>query len=73
MTSKQFCERMYGMYKLLCGNGRVQCTNDRFSCCYTKENTVLTDAIIRACSVRNIPFTIDCNKHCVNFVVDFSK
>lgn len=73
MTSKQFCERMYGMYKLLGGNGCAQCSNDRFSCGYTKENTALTNALIHACNVHNIPFTIDCNKHCVNFVVDFSK
>lgn len=37
MTSKQFCERMYGMYKLLGGNWCAQCSNDRFSCGYTKR------------------------------------
>lgn len=73
MTKKQFCERMYGMYKLLGGNGCAQCSDDRFSCGYTKENTVLTNALIHACDVHNIPFTIDFNEYCVNFIVDFSK
>lgn len=38
-----------------------------------EENTVLTNALINACDVHNIPFTIDFNEYCVNFVVDFSK
>ena len=49
MTSKQFCERMYGMYNLLGGGdfGCAHCSDNRFSCGYRKENTVLTNALMR--------------------------
>lgn len=73
MTKKQFCKSVYAMYKLLGGDGCAQCCDDRVSCGYRKENTVLTSAIIHACNVHNVPFAIDCNKHCINIVVDFSK
>lgn len=34
MTSKQFCERMYGIYRLLVGGdfGCAHCSDNRFSC-----------------------------------------
>lgn len=49
MTSKQFCERLHGMYRLLSRNefGYVRCSNDSFSCGHRKENTVLTNALIK--------------------------
>lgn len=73
MTKKQFCESVYAMYKLLGGDGCAQCSDERVSCGYKKENTVLTNAIIHACNVHNVPFTMDCDKHCINIVVDFNK
>lgn len=73
MTSKQFCERMYGMYHLLGGSelGCAQCSNDRFSCGYRKENTVLTNALIKACDNHKVPYKIEANEYCINFVVEF--
>lgn len=73
MTSKQFCERMYVMYKLLGGSesGCAQCSNDRFSCGYGKENTVLTNALMKACDNHKVPYKIEANEYCINFVVEF--
>lgn len=71
MTSKQFCERMYGMYHLLGGDGCAQCSNDRFSCGYRKDNTVLTNALIKACDNHQVPYRIEANEYCINFVVEF--
>lgn len=71
MIKKQFCASVYAMYKLLGGNGCAQCSDEGVSCGYGKDNTVLTNALIQACNINNIPFTIDCNGYCVNFAVNF--
>lgn len=71
MTSKQFCERMYGMYHLLSRNGYVRCSNDSFSCGHRKENTVLTNALIKACDNHQFPYKIEENEYFIIFVVKF--
>ena len=73
MTSKQFCERMYGMYKLLGGgeSGCAQCSDDRFSCGYRKENTVLTSALMKACDNHKVSYKIEANEYFIIFVVKF--
>lgn len=74
MTKKQFCESVYAMYKLLGGDGCAQCSDDRVSCGYRKENTVLTSALICACNKHGVSFSLEYTGfNCVNFVVDFSK
>lgn len=73
MTSKQFCERLHGMYRLLSRNkfGYVRCSNDSFSCGHRKENTVLTNALIKACDNHQFPYKIEENEYFIIFVVKF--
>ena len=73
MTSKQFCERMYGMYNLLGGGdfGCAYCSDNSFSCGHRKENTVLTNALIKACDNHQFPYEIEENEYFIIFVVKF--
>lgn len=70
MTEKQFCEKIYS---LLADNNleSVQLLDDRFCCEYKRERTNLTQSIIKSCDRYNIPYRIETNDRCVNFVVEF--
>lgn len=73
MTSKQFCERMYSMFKLM-GEGCAHLSYNRFSCGYAKDNTALTNALIFACNKHGVSFSLGyTGLNYVNFVVDFNK
>ncbi|CCE45979.1 hypothetical protein B124-14_050 [Bacteroides phage B124-14] len=73
MTTKQFCERLYGMYHLLGGSESrcAQYSRDRFSCGYGKENTFLTNALMKACDNHKVPYKIEEYEYFIIFVVKF--
>ncbi len=73
MTSKQFCVRMYSMFKLM-GEGCAHLSHNGFSCGYEKSNIALTNALIFACKKHGVSFSLGyTDLNYVNFVVDFNK
>lgn len=71
ITNKHFCESVYAMYKLLGGDGCAHCSDNGVSCGYNKENKVLTDALIKACTDRDIPYKMIIGKYFIKFEVEF--